>query len=159
MKKKCNQGFMLAETLIVTTFVAGILLFLYIQFSNLNKSYDESYQYNTVEGIYALQDIKYYIESDATALSYIEANIDDLKYIDIKNCQIFNSKEDCLTLLQLENIKSIFITTNKVPINLIKDYNQDFLHFISKISQEGNQPYRIVTEFNNSTFATIRFGE
>lgn len=159
MKKKVNKGFMLAETLVVTAFVAGILIFLYVQFSNLNNSYDESYKYNTVEGLYALEDIKNYIENDESALNYIEENIESLKYINIEDCSIFTSKDDCLLLLKSENINSIFITTNLIPYNSIDEYSEDFLDFVNKINEEGNQPYRIVAAFNNSTYATLRFGE
>ena len=159
MKKKDNKGFMLAETLIVTIFVAGILIFLYLQLSNLNNSYDESYRYNTVEGLYALDDVKDYIENDENALNYIEENIDDLKYIDIKDCRIFANSQDCLSLLKSVNIDSIFITTNFIPSNIITDYNQDFLDFINKIKKDGEQTYRIVASFNNSTYATLTFAE
>lgn len=159
MKKINDDGFMLVETLIVTIFVAGVLIFLYLQFSNLNKSYDESYQYNTVEGLYALEDIKSYIERDQSVLNYIDENIDNLKYIDINDCGIFTSQDDCLLLLKSENIQSIFITMNSIPYNSIDGYNEDFLDFIKKINKDGSQPYRIVAAFNNSTYATLRFGE
>ena len=49
MNKINNKGFVLAETLIVTSFVAGVLLYLFIQFSNLNKNYNNSFKYNTIE--------------------------------------------------------------------------------------------------------------
>ena len=89
MKKNKNEGFMLAETLIVTTFVAGVLIFLFIQFSNLENSYEESYMYNTVEDIYALEDIKDYIEQDETAMSNIKEQIQNTKYI-VNVPDIFN---------------------------------------------------------------------
>lgn len=150
---------MLAETLVVTTFVAGVLIYLYIQFSNLNNSYEDSYIYNTVEGLYALDDIKTYIESDDQILEYINENIEDLKYIDITDCSLFTNYDYCEELLESENIKSIFITTNQVPYESIVQYNEKFTTFISKINKEGIEPYRIVASFNNSTYATLRFGE
>ena len=159
MKKINNRGFMLAETLIVTVFVAGVLIYLYIQFSNLNNSYEDSYVYNTVEGLYALDDVKTYIESDNQVLEYIDTNIEELKYVDITNCSLFTDIDYCESLLESENIKTIFITTNKVPDESIIQYNEEFTTFIKKINKEGNQSYRIVAEFNNYTYATLRFGE
>ena len=50
--KKNEKGFVLLETLIVTTFVVSTLIFLYTQFSNIKTSYDASFRYNTVEGLY-----------------------------------------------------------------------------------------------------------
>lgn len=159
MKKINNSGFMLAETLIVTVFVSGILIYLYIQFSNLNKSYEDSYIYNTVETLYALDDIKIYIEREDQILEYINTNIEDLKYIDITDCSLFTDIDYCKKLLEVENIKSIFITTNIVPYESITQYNEEFTAFINKINKEGIEPYRIVASFNNSTYATLRFGE
>ena len=150
---------MLAETLIVTVFVAGVLIYLYIQFSNLNNSYEDSYVYNTVEGLYALDDVKAYIESDVQVLEYIDTNIEELKYIDVTDCSLFTDIDYCESLLESENIKTIFITTNKVPDESIIQYNEEFTTFIKKINKEGNQSYRIVAEFNNYTYATLRFGE
>ena len=144
---------MLAETLIVTVFVAGVLMYLYIQFSNLNNSYENSYVYNTVEGLYAWDDVKAYIE-----LEYIDTNIEELKYIDITDCSLFTEVDYCKKLFEVENIKSIFITTNQVPDESIIQYNEEFTTFIKKINKEGNQSYRIVAEFNNYTYATLRFG-
>ena len=150
---------MLTETLVVTTFVAGVLIYLYIQFSNLNKSYEASYIYNTVEGLYALEDVKNYIESDALLLEYINTNIEDLKYVDISNCSLFTDVDYCLRLFELENIETIFITTNTVPHESINQYDEEFNTFIKKINKEGKHTYRIVASFKNSTYATVRFGE
>lgn len=156
--KKNNSGFMLAETLVVTSFVAGVLIFLYIQFSNLSNAYDDSYIYNNVDSLYALDDIKETIENDNIVMEYLNNNITSKKYIDISDCSLFSNKNYCLKLLELENIKEIFITTNAIPKEDITNYSENFLTFINKINKEGKQPYRIVASFNNSTFATIRFG-
>ena len=134
MKEINNKGFMLAETLVVTIFVAGILIFLYIQFSNLNNSYEDSYKYNTVEGLYALEDIKLFIEDDEQILQYININIETLKYIDITDCSLFTDRDYCLKLLEFENIKNVFITTNVVPKNSITKYDSEFSTFINKIN-------------------------
>jgi len=159
MKKRNNKGFMLTETLIVTTFVAGVLIFLFIQFSNLSNAYEESYIYNTTEGLYALEDIKVYIESDAEFIEYLNTNIPTSKYIDITNCTHFDNREYCLKLLELENIDKIFITTNSIPKEKISGYQEEFLTFINKINEEGKQPYRLVASFKDSTYATLRFGD
>ena len=45
--KKNNQGFMLVEFLVVSIFVLGTLIFLTIEFNNINKSYNRSFKYDT----------------------------------------------------------------------------------------------------------------
>lgn len=160
MKKKNNEGYMLIETLLVTVFVAGVLIFLFMQFSKLSNAYDQSYIYNTPEGLYALEDVREFITTDINFLEYINNNIPDkYKYIDITSCNQFENKEYCLKLFELENIDKIFITTNNIPKEKITSYNTSFTNFINKIGMEGEESYRIVASFNNSTYATIRFGE
>lgn len=159
MKKLKSRGFMLAETLIVSTFVAGVLIFLFIQFTNLGKAYDDSYIYNTPEGLYALEDIKQYIKTDSDLLLYIEENIDVKKYIDLTDCDLFTNKEYCTNLFKLENIDRIFITTNDFDKENITGYNEGFYIFINKILKEGNEKYRLVASFKNGMFATLRLGD
>lgn len=158
MKKLNNKGFMLAETLIVSTFVASVLIFLFIQFTNLGKSYDDSYIYNTPEGLYALEDIEEYINTDLDLLLYIEENIGTMKYIDLTDCSLFTNKEYCKNLFNLENIDRIFITTNNFNKENITGYNEDFNVFINKIISEGSEKYRLVASFKNGMFATMRVG-
>lgn len=159
MKKLNNKGFMLAETLIVSTFVAGVLIFLFIQFTNLGKAYDDSYIYNTSEGLYALEDVKEYINTDLDLLLYIEENIGTMKYIDLTNCSLFKNREYCVNLFELENIDKIFITTNNFDKLSITGYNEDFNLFINKIVKEDSEKYRLVASFKNGMFATLRLGD
>ena len=40
-----------------------------------------------------------------------------------------------------------------------KDADNDFKNFINKISSQSTEKYRLLAEFNDSTYATIRYGE
>ena len=156
---KNNRGYMLAETLIVTTFVAGILVFLFIQFTNLSNNYEESYKYNTVEGIYALDDVKEYIISDDDAYNYIKTNVSKTSILDITDCSIFTSQNYCSKLFDLENIENIIISTNMVNPSLFNLSDENYMNFIRRLSSDGTLKYRIIARFNNDTYATIRFGD
>lgn len=165
MKKINDRGFTLIETLTVTIFVAGVLIFLFIQFSNLNSSYEESFDYNGIEELYALEDIKNYIESDSTAYIYIMETLNNNNYIDISNCSVFTNQDYCKRLLELENIENIIVTPTlddyDILINEIdtSTYGEEFKTFIKKINKNGKSSYRIIASFDNNTFATVRFGE
>lgn len=159
MKKRIDSGFMLVETLIVTIFVSGVLLFLFIQFSNLSKSYDESFNYNTVEDLYLLNDIVKYIESESNVMTYIENNINTVSHIDLTDCTLFSSNDFCSNLFELANISQIFVSNNNISPNSITEYNIGFKNFIDKIKGTGNQKYRLVASFKNNTYATLRFGD
>lgn len=158
MKKRSNMGYMLVETLIVTVFVAGVLIFLFVQFSKLNNSYDEYYIYNNTEDLYALADIKNFIENDSKATTYINTNMNTLKYIDITDCSsnIFTNTSYCLKLLDYEKIEKIYITFNPITMNDIDITEDDIVKFMNKISNDGTEPYRIVAKFDQDRFATIR---
>ena len=60
MKKNRNKGFMLIETLLVSTFVLGAMTYIIMQFSALKRSYDNSFKYNTVVGLYGIQSLDEY---------------------------------------------------------------------------------------------------
>ena len=171
MKKISNKGFMLVETLVVTSFVAGVLIFMYIQFTNLSNKYNESYDYNTVEGLYSLENIKEYIEEDQTLLIYAdnfqaEGNpIDPGTAIDITECssEYFSDINYCSLLFELENIEEIYLTCSWFDKNSILDiysFSSETKKFINKIKiDESDTGYRLIAKFTDGTFATIRLGE
>jgi len=164
VKKNLNKGFVLAETLVVTTFVAGVLIFLFIQFTSLSKNYEQSYKYNTVEGLYALRNIRDYILDDNNTLLSITEKIDGSnytgkEYLEITECSDFSEKEYCLKLFELYNINRIYVSLNKFNKTVFKEFDEEFKTFINLIKSDGSEKYRLIVEFNDSTFATIRFGE
>ena len=158
MKKNTNKGFMLVETLVVTTFVAGILVFLFIQFTNLSRNYSDSYKYNTVQGLYALKNIKNYIENDS-AYSYIEQMLDTEYYINLEDCDMFSNTNYCEKLFEVENIEKIYVTSNYFDKEIFFNFDEGFKTFINKINSKGEEKYRLLVEFTDSTYATIRFGD
>ena len=150
---------MLAETIVVTSFVVGVLIFLFIQFTNLTKNYNDHYEYNTVEGLYALKNVRNYIKSDDVAFNAIKDKVTESNFLDIKNCDIFSEKEYCLKLFELNEIDKIYVTNNDFKSDIFDDFDESFKKFIEKINAEGDENYRLLVEFNDKTFATIRVGE
>ena len=43
--------------------------------------------------------------------------------------------------------------------DLFINYDEGFKQFVNKIDGKGNHKYRLLVEFNDSKYATIRFGE
>lgn len=154
MKKNNNYGFMLVETLVVSVFVATTLTYLYVKFTNLNASYSLSFSYNTVEDLYALDDIRTYL------LNYedvINNELESVNYID-SVCMLLPDKNYCTDLLKAERINRLVIAKNDVSTTKFpKNYDQDFIDFIEKINAVGSEKYRLIASFDNSTFATVRF--
>ena len=172
MKKMNNKGFALVETLVVTIFIATVLIFLFIQLTNLSSSYEDSFNYNSVEGLYALDDIKEYILSDSDGYTNIKGVIEQFEYC---GCKWDDSNDNYVSeecnvliegnynrLLKLEGINEIIILENsdyfKDSISGYSNYSEGIKTFTSKINNSGDEPYRIVASFKNGTYATVRFG-
>lgn len=158
MKKVNNKGFMLAETLIVTAFVAGVLIFLFMQFTNISKNYEDNYTYNTVESLYALEDIKDYLLEDDLAIIAIDEELSNKDYMSITSCSIFKDKDYCLKLFELENIDQVIVAKNSFNKSSFENEDKNLLAFAKKISITGTEEYRLIASFKGSTYATLRFG-
>ena len=63
MKKMNNKGFLMVEALIVSTFVVTVLIYFFVQFKKVDNSFEISYTYNTVNGLYAVNNISDYLDN------------------------------------------------------------------------------------------------
>ena len=153
MRKINDKGFMLAETLIVTTFVAGVLIFLFIQFSKLSNSYNNYYNYNSTEKLYALEDIKNYIQNDSN-VSSIPGLIEDTGYVEITNCEIFSDRDYCLKLFELENVNKIYIIHNSIFNSKLDMEDKDVLTFFKSIKND-NSIYKTICNFKDGSYASL----
>ncbi len=59
-----KKGFMLVETLVVTTLVSTILVTLYVQFSNIINNFNRTFKYNSSDNLYAVYNIENFIRND-----------------------------------------------------------------------------------------------
>ena len=159
MKKTDKKGFVLLETLVATVLVSGILIFMFSQFSSLANNYDETNRYNNVQEIYALNTIANYISSDWTFYNTID--IEEDEYINITDCSKLTNSNLCKKIFEYENIDTILIVKNHFNSDKILDYDDDFLNFLKKIpfNEKTKEKYRLVAQFKNNMFATIRFGD
>ena len=153
MKKMNNKGFMLMETLIVSTFLVSTLLFIYIQFNNINKTYEKSFKYNTVNSLYSLNNLKNYISNDGIINLKNKANTDF--YVQINDCSTdyFAYPDYCRTLINSLNIKTAILIDNDNIEYLDNNLDQTMLDFINEI--DVNLKYSLVAEFNDNTFAYL----
>ena len=116
MKKMNNRGFMLSETLIVATFLVTTLLFLYVQFNKVTKTYDTSFKYNTVNGLYSTNNIINYIKNDGLNNLKVELSQDGIEFVDIASCHTdyFKEKDYCSVLIESLNIKTAIFTNENL---------------------------------------------
>ena len=67
-----NRGFLLMETLLVSLTIAGVLVYIFVQYSSIGNSYTRLYRYNTVNDIYQVDAMKRYLVANAPTTFYQE---------------------------------------------------------------------------------------
>ena len=171
--KKDRKGFTLIETLIVSTVIIGIIVFLFAQFSKLRKSYDNSFNYNNIVAIYNTKNInKFLISTNYSTITTALKNEED-GYVDISSCPddyILNS-DYCKKLFDFMKVNSVFIVRENQlsaseDTNLKKYIRENpekvhakFYEFVTTLSSKSDNTggYRLIAEYDNTMFASIVF--
>ena len=153
---KNSKGFALVETLIVSTIIATILMYVFIQFNKVESKYDESFTYNDVDDLYKLDSIKEYINSIDATLIIDKINDDDIIIMDksddtYTNIEYLDNQVDLLNNL---DIKTLVLTKADINNVDISNLSKTLKNMIKKIDNKSDN-YRIIAEFNNGECATI----
>ena len=158
-----KKGFMLLETLVVPTFILGILIFLFIQLSAIKRAYDTSFRYNTVTGLYHAKEFsKFLLENGYDQVDNKLANTTS-GYVDITSCpnlgllcgkikKEINAKR---ILYVSENISSLQnnLSTSQFDTNLFNSELKKFILQMNSVEPTGKN--RLIIEYNDNTYATI----
>ncbi|MCI8778973.1 MAG: prepilin-type N-terminal cleavage/methylation domain-containing protein [Bacilli bacterium] len=182
--KKREKGFMLVETLVVSTLVSTVLIALYVQFNNIVNNFNRDFDYNSIGNLYATQTIKKFILKDADGNFYknlkteLEKKISDDKFYfleiapacdgvdeylySIPNCNIFSE------LTSFYQVKKIIFTRESAELKETDYPLLDSQNFVTFINSIRNDPapmfddefkqiynYRIIIEFENNEYATL----
>lgn len=160
MKKINNKGFLLVETLVVSTFCLTVLVILFLQFKNLVISYNNSYKYNTVEGIYSLKAVKDYLKDNNKTLT----NTTIITTTSSGNTVCTGNVKDsfvpsyCDSIIADGNFKTI-IYLKDTSLSSLKSscsYNEGLCNFIRQLNTK-NRTHRLIAEFNDETYASITY--
>ena len=160
MKKNNKKGFVLAETIAVSVVVMTSLVIIYTQFISVNNGYTRTFNYNSVNNLYLVNNIIEYIKQDG--LSELKNGLNDQYYIDITSCstEYFTEYIYCETLLDNLNVnKVIFTKANVTELkNNMNGLSEKMKQFINYISLNETNSYRLIVEFNNESYATLLVG-
>lgn len=165
MQKNDNKGFMLTELLVTATLICTVLIFLYTQFYSVKRSYDNSFKYNTVNGLYALANVRdFLIQNDIYVL---KQGLNTNAYIDLMNNNVsgINNMDYFHELVSSLNIKNLFFTNSNLSdlidnLNSLSNEYEPVKKFIRYIDyDENNTKYRLIVEYNDNTFASILIGD
>ncbi len=177
---KNKKGFMLTETLVVSTLVSVILVSLYIQFNTVVSNFNKSYKNDNVNDLYAVYYISNFLKKAPNLFQQLKNDVDsnlsngNKKYLEINpscdntNSSIFtlSSEQNCSAF---ESITSFYNLKNKGRIILMRadvvatnddldglgDYN--FIQYISSIKTDNVSPsdYRLIVKFDNLEYANL----
>lgn len=156
MKK--SKGFLLIESLVVATFISATLIFVYTQFKVINDSYEQSFKYNTVTGIYKANNLRDYLYDAMDPNVYSDLMTED--YI-IFNCDagVVSTPPYCSSLYNALKIEQVFFFYNDTKSfkNLIlmdSTFSQGVLNFLDYIKDKSST-YRMVIEYKDGTYASL----
>lgn len=162
MKKSKKMGFVLAETIAISTVVLGALIFIYVQFVSINNSYYTSFKYNTVDNLYKVNNLVEFLEDDYEEQMLKDLNASEHGYLDITNISKYYIEYELWnTLVSTSNIKQVIFTFDnteflKENLSNISSFSENMKKFISKTSSQDSVKYRVVVEFENDEFATLK---
>lgn len=147
--KKSNKGFMLAEVFIVSSFVLGVLVYMFIQINSIMKNYNNSFSYDTVQGLYMTNEVMNYIKIKNQASNFVSNSCNTYQIISFDDSFGQEIKE-------VANIKTAIIgNTNYIKENITDDSNvtpktKDYVKYINKKSN-----CILLLEFNDDTYASL----
>lgn len=161
MGKSNEKGFMLIETLLVSVFIASTLIFLYIQFQKVRNSYSNSFTYDTVNGIYANQVILGYLQENGIKNLSNAMESTSSTYIDLTTCPgaYLENTAYCNRILSDLGVKKIYYISSDVTAFKGKmeslNLSSKFKRYVNTIKPTNGIGYRLITEFQDGTYATI----
>lgn len=148
MKKNNQKGFVLAEAFIVSTFVLGILVFMFLQIKTIINGYNKSFTYNTIPGIYNSREIKKFLKKNDYDSLLAEAGSNDYVILDSTNTKYTD-------IFEVSNVKTVVISKGDLSVlKESKKLSPKFQDYIKTLANSGG--YQFIVEYNDDTFANIK---
>ncbi|MDD3048451.1 MAG: glycine-rich protein [Bacilli bacterium] len=163
MRKIDNKGFFLAETIVVVTIVATVLVLFYSQISKIYHNYENNSSYNTSTALHSANNIKKFLvqEDLATAVSALTA-VAPASIVDITNYTFTNA--DYFTGLKTStNVRKIYFAKfqlnnliNGIEASTLDAATFDFIKTLKTINNPvATNKYYLIVSFTDGTFASL----
>lgn len=176
--RKNNKGFALVETLLVSVFILTTLIFLFVQFRSVKQSFDESFNYDTVSGMYAASNFANFLKEENFSM-FTDALNNECSgeegctrkyYVELTSCspELFAEPTYCHRLKENLGIDQIFFSRENLNglLNYLKseDYMNDENPDISRTTKnyletvaydEESIRYRVILTFYDGTYASL----
>ena len=166
---KNNRGFLLAESLVVSTFVLTVLIFLFVQYQNLMTTYKNNTDYNNPEAIYNLGSFGQYLNADPSRLTSLSDSLGSNAYIRVYDkssggCNVnLGLGTFCDTIFNAAGAKKVIYAGSDLTNlkNYIKNNDDSYLNqslrdFIRRIDADAiENKGRLIAQFDNGYYATV----
>lgn len=157
-----TKGFMLVETLLVSLTIAGILVYMYSQFSTINSSYQRLYNYNTTDTIYQIGAFKDFMVRYTKGNSIYSGL--DAKVIGCHSLNLETQDDEYCNMLY-DSIAPELIILTKGQYNtdtiLSKVTNAEnkavIKKFLSTVEQGSSTSYRLIILYDDDRVATVQY--
>lgn len=168
-----NSGFMLLETLIVSTVILGTLVFLYVQFVNVKSSYEVSFTYNTIPGIFMSKEISQFIVTlDNNGYSSLQNKLNnstdgyvsidpDVDFVNSNDTELYKEMIRNMNISyvlfvndDLTNLKTYLSNNN----NVSEIFQPQFKKYILGLDTDKTNKNRLIVAFADKTFASVLIG-
>lgn len=153
-----KKGFMLAEVLIISTFLIGVMSFMYIQINSISKAYSREFKYNTVDGLYGARIIKEFLDT-----KYDLNSITTTFFIN-DNSAYFNKLTQKLGVLKVivtnksEDVYNYLINNydNNLPyITNDTSYYEKLIEFSTDLKNDSKK--HIIVAYDDGTICDYKF--
>ena len=173
--KKNNQGFMLAEVIVVGTSLVVILTTMYIAFNRVYSAYNERSHYYSTDGLYAASAFEnLYIDKLLMNSIINSESMTGNNFIDLSNCDdpIYSGNEQtCRIIKSTYKIDKVFFTTYNILSfattetgidSSIKEYIKYMVNSDEQLERKDNQgntidyKYRIIVRTEDNNYASLK---
>jgi hypothetical protein len=169
MKRLHKNGFILAETLIVSVVLLISFVFVFTQFLTIFAQYQTFERYYNVDSLYAAKNVETFIREDNydAVITKLNTNIaSSIPYYEFTTCptDVLVFPVLCTKLIQdLGITKALFTTHDMANLKNYNTYSNNFSHelkqYITFLSKQGfsNLPssYRVILQMSDGTFSTF----
>lgn len=156
------KGFMLVETLLVSLTIAGILVYMYTQFSTINSSYQKLYDYNSTESMYQIGAFRDFLVSYTKGKSVytgltakvITCNDLSLNASDLNYCKkIYTALDPELVILT----KGQYTESTVLSKVSGEEKKAIIKKFLKTVEQGSSSNYRLIVLFKDNRVATVQY--
>lgn len=178
VRKMNDKGFMLMETLIVSVFVGVTLVLLFVQLRNIETSYERSFSYNTTNGLYSAEKLRKYFGTRninamitdvlSTTNGYVDVTSCTKSYYTLSGETAANTQKYCTELYKALKVKKVLFSLEDLKDVKYKilttgrdaGVSQKMIDFVQYIKYDGQKNiYRLIIEFEDETYSSIKIGK